>query len=106
VTIDATQEEEYSAPANAKVPSLCVTVTDSGVGIPAEEIPLLFERYRQISTSKTAKQKGTGLGLSICKLIVEAHGGSIRVESEVGKYSKFRFTIPIGSSSVTNASAQ
>ena len=106
VTIDVTQEEEYSAPANATVPSLCVTVTDSGVGIPAEEIPLLFERYRQVSTSKTAKQKGTGLGLSICKLIVEAHGGSIKVESEVGKYSKFRFTIPIGSSSVTNASAQ
>ena len=71
-----------------------VYVRDSGVGIPKEEIGNLFEKYRQTSSGKTSKQKGTGLGLVICKMIVEAHGGRIWVESEEGKGSTFTFTLP------------
>ncbi|MEX2117195.1 MAG: hybrid sensor histidine kinase/response regulator [Bacteroidota bacterium] len=72
-----------------------VSVTDSGMGIPAEELPRIFQRYKQASTAKKVRQKGTGLGLAICKLIVEAHGGTIGAESEVGKSTTFRFTLPL-----------
>ena len=71
-----------------------VWVKDNGVGISADEIGGLFEKYRQTSSGKTSKQKGTGLGLVICKMIVEAHGGKIWVESEEGKGSTFTFTLP------------
>ena len=71
-----------------------VYVRDSGVGIPKEEIGNLFEKYRQATSGKISKQKGTGLGLVISKVIVEAHGGKIWVESEEGKGSTFTFTLP------------
>ncbi len=71
-----------------------VYVRDSGVGIPKEEIGNLFEKYRQTTSGKISKQKGTGLGLVICKVIVDAHGGKIWVESEEGKGSTFMFTLP------------
>ncbi|MEK6562016.1 MAG: ATP-binding protein, partial [Candidatus Binatota bacterium] len=63
-------------------------------GIPKEEIGNLFEKYRQATSGKISKQKGTGLGLVICKVIVDAHGGKIWVESEEGKGSTFMFTLP------------
>lgn len=72
-----------------------VKITDSGVGISGEEIPLLFKRYKQASSARTTKQKGTGLGLVICKLIVEAQGGTVGVQSELGKGSTFSFTLPV-----------
>ena len=72
-----------------------VKITDSGVGIAAEELPLLFKRYKQASSARTTKQKGTGLGLVICKLIVEAQGGTVGVQSELGKGSTFSFTLPV-----------
>lgn len=72
-----------------------VSVRDNGMGIPNEEIPFIFDRYKQASTAKKVAHKGTGLGLAVCKLIVEAHGGSIFVESEIGKHTTFIFTIPI-----------
>jgi signal transduction histidine kinase len=59
---------------------------------------MLFERYRQTSSSKIVKQKGTGLGLVICKLIVEAQGGRVTVESEPGKHTTFSFTLPVAES--------
>ncbi|MGB2869160.1 MAG: hybrid sensor histidine kinase/response regulator [Bacteroidota bacterium] len=71
------------------------TVADTGVGIPQSELPLLFDRYKQLSTAKKTKQKGTGLGLAICKLIVEAHGGRITVTSEPGKGTSFSFIVPL-----------
>ncbi len=72
-----------------------VSVSDSGVGIKAEEIPLLFEQFRQVSSSNRTKEKGTGLGLAICKLIVQAHGGTIVVTSEYNKGTTFTFTLPV-----------
>ena len=70
-------------------------VKDTGMGIPPEETEQIFQKYRQASSAKEAKEKGTGLGLVICKMIVEAHGGKIRVESEEGKGSTFTVTIPL-----------
>jgi signal transduction histidine kinase len=73
---------------------LVVDVTDNGLGIPQEEIPLIFDRYKQASSAKKIRQKGTGLGLAVCKLLVEAHGGSIYVHSEPGVQTTFSFTLP------------
>lgn len=70
-------------------------VKDSGGGISADEIPQIFEKYRQTASGKTAKEKGTGLGLVICKMIIESHGGKIWVESEEGKGTTFLFTLPV-----------
>jgi len=72
-----------------------VSVSDTGVGIPAEDLPLIFDKYRQVKTGIIDGQKGTGLGLVIAKLIIEAHGGKIWVNSEVGKGSTFNFTVPM-----------
>lgn len=71
-----------------------VSVTDNGAGVPKEELASLFERYKQLSSTRRIRQKGTGLGLSICKLIAEAHGGTISAESEPGVRTTFRFTVP------------
>jgi signal transduction histidine kinase len=70
------------------------SVSDTGVGIPADEVGGLFEKYRQTTSGKISAHKGTGLGLAICKMIVQAHGGKIWVESEEDKGATFRFTIP------------
>lgn len=75
---------------------VAVAITDTGMGIPQEEIPGIFQRYKQASSARRVRQKGTGLGLAICKLIVEAHGGQIGVTSEPGK-TTFRFTLPLTS---------
>lgn len=72
-----------------------ISVRDNGIGIPREEMPYVFERYRRVR-NRTARQiKGTGLGLMIVKEIVEAHGGHIWVESGLGKGSVFTFTLPL-----------
>ncbi len=67
-------------------------VSDSGVGIAPEELPFMFERFRQTEAGR--KAGGTGLGLSIAKTLVEAHGGTVGVQSELGKGSTFWFTLP------------
>jgi two-component system, sensor histidine kinase and response regulator len=74
---------------------LRVCIKDTGIGIHPGELQELFKPYQQTSSGKHSNNKGTGLGLSICKLIVEAHGGSIFAESEPGKYTAFHFTLPI-----------
>jgi signal transduction histidine kinase len=73
---------------------LRVEVEDSGVGIPHDEIETLFQKYRQVKSLTVPAQEGTGLGLVICKMIVEAHGGKIWVDSEEGKGATFTFTLP------------
>ncbi len=72
-------------------------VQDTGVGIPATAIPHLFTKFYRVSTSLQQGIKGTGLGLYISKVIVEKHGGSIWVNSEVSKGSTFAFSLPIQS---------
>ena len=74
---------------------LQISVVDQGIGIPTEEIGRLFERMYRIEQRLTRRTGGFGLGLSISKGLVEAHGGRIWVESEVGKGSKFTFALPL-----------
>jgi PAS domain S-box-containing protein len=72
---------------------LLVRITDTGIGIPPEELPRIFNKYFRASGAHGFK--GTGLGLTISKAIVEAHGGSIRVESAAGKGSSFSVLLPL-----------
>ncbi len=73
-----------------------ITIRDTGIGIPAERRSQIFSIDNKISTPGTDKEKGTGLGLILCREFVVKQGGEIRVESEVGKGSTFRFTLPSG----------
>lgn len=70
-------------------PRLATHVTDQGQGIPKTELPKLFQDFHRGSVKSTGGERSTGLGLSIARRIVEAHGGEIRVESEVGRGSRF-----------------
>jgi len=74
-----------------------VAVADSGVGIPKEELPFVFDKYKEALTGKISTQKTTGLGLAICRSIVQAHHGTMKAESEVGKGSTFKFFLPADS---------
>jgi two-component system phosphate regulon sensor histidine kinase PhoR len=74
---------------------LVIEVNDTGAGIAQEELGRLFERFYK--ADKARRSDGTGLGLAIAKHIVQAHGGAIWVESEVGRGSTFFFTLPIAS---------
>jgi len=76
-----------------------VSVIDQGIGIAPEDLPKVFEKFKQVGDTLTKKPQGTGLGLPISKEIVEYHGGEILVESELGKGTTFSFTIPIPSDS-------
>jgi signal transduction histidine kinase len=72
-----------------------VCVSDTGEGIPAEDLPNIFERFYRVDRSRARATGGSGLGLTIAKRMVEAHGGQITVQSEPGKGSSFSFTLPI-----------
>jgi signal transduction histidine kinase len=72
-----------------------VAVIDKGQGIPENECHKLFEPFSKTSVRSTAGESSTGLGLAICRKIIEAHGGTIHVDSEVGKGSTFYFTLPL-----------
>ena len=71
-----------------------VTVTDQGPGIPPEYHQAIFDKFEQVESRKKNRKYSTGLGLAFCKLAVEAHGGQIGVESEVGAGSTFWFSLP------------
>jgi heavy metal sensor kinase len=73
-----------------------VEVTDTGIGIAAEHLPHLFERFYQVDPARSRETNGTGLGLAICRSIAEAHGGRIAVESTVGRGTRVTLTLPAG----------
>jgi signal transduction histidine kinase len=71
-----------------------ISISDTGIGIAPEDQEAIFEEFRQVGSDEARKREGTGLGLTLTKKFVEMHGGRIWVESEVGKGSTFRFTLP------------
>ncbi len=74
--------------------SVLAEVSDTGVGISKEHLPFIFDQFYRVSRREDQKLRGTGLGLAICKKIVEAHNGSIQVESEPGQGSIFSVRLP------------
>ena len=72
-----------------------IAVTDTGVGIAETDLAAVFEEFKQVGTDYTRKAEGTGLGLPLAKRFVELHGGTMRLESEIGKGSTFIFTLPL-----------
>jgi len=81
--------------AGANEENVRIDVEDTGIGIPPENIPRIFERFYRVEKSRSRELGGIGLGLAIVKHIIRAHGGKTGVESIVGKGSKFSFTLPI-----------
>ncbi len=75
-------------------PEIFVSVIDTGIGIPADKLDIIFEEFRQVDSGTDRSYQGTGLGLSICKRLVDMHGGRILVESTPGAGSTFTFTLP------------
>ncbi len=75
--------------------SALISVTDHGVGISKEELKKIFDKFYRVHTAKAKETRGSGLGLTLAKHIIEAHGGTIEVESEAGKGSKFTIRIPL-----------
>jgi signal transduction histidine kinase/HAMP domain-containing protein len=71
-----------------------VTVEDNGIGIPESDLPYVFERFRQADGSATRTYSGMGIGLALARSLVELHGGTIQVESKVGRGSRFSFSLP------------
>ena len=83
--------------------SVLVSVAETGVGIPEAALPRLFERFYRVDSSRARGDGGTGIGLAIARSVVEAHGGTIRAESEPGLGSTFTFDLPLARSSTRPA---
>ncbi len=79
-----------------------ISIVDSGMGISEEDIPKLFKTFTQLESVYTKVHEGTGLGLALTRQLVELHGGTVWVESELGIGSSFSFTIPIALEITTN----
>ena len=75
--------------------TVSVSVRDTGVGIPHDALPHLFERFYRVDPARAREDGGTGIGLAIARSVVEAHGGRIHAESELGKGSTFTFDLPV-----------
>lgn len=90
-----TEAGEITCRASYANAQIRVEVQDTGIGIASEDLPKVFEKFKQVGETLTDKPKGTGLGLPICKQILEHHGGRIWVESELGQGSCFTFTLPV-----------
>jgi len=84
VTVDGTREPT----------GVSVSVTDTGVGIARADQTKIFEEFRQAGSNAGRPAEGTGLGLSLAKRFVELHGGTLRVESEIGHGARFVFVLP------------
>ncbi len=83
-----------------------VTISDSGIGIPADKLDRIFEAFEQADGSIAREYGGAGLGLAVTKELVQLHGGEVRVASEPGKGSQFTFTLPVSQETVPTTSPQ
>jgi signal transduction histidine kinase len=84
--------------------SLTFAIQDTGIGIPASDLPRLFEKFYRGTNREALAKRGTGLGLAIVKSIAERHSGKVWVESELGKGSIFHLQVPIAQSKETSRS--
>ena len=84
VVVDLTQDSQF----------VWVNIKDNGIGIPAQDLPRIFERFYRVDKARSRQLGGTGLGLAIAKQIIEAHGGAIDIHSELGQGTDVRFSIP------------
>ena len=78
-----------------------VSIVDTGIGIPAEHLTHIFERFYRVDKARARADGGVGLGLAIAKIIAESHKGKIDVASEVGKGTTFKISIPLAKTSTT-----
>jgi two-component system sensor histidine kinase VicK len=83
-----------------------IRISDTGVGIPAEDIPRVFDRFYRVDKARSRESGGTGLGLSIAREIVERHGGEIKLASIYGRGSTFTITLPVNGPAPTSAGNQ
>ncbi|HEY9612840.1 response regulator, partial [Allocoleopsis sp.] len=83
---------------------IAITVTDTGIGIPADKLDRIFESFEQVDGSTGREYSGTGLGLTITKQLIELHGGKICVTSKIGEGSQFTFTLPVSQNQVQTIS--
>jgi len=90
----APENSQISIGVAPKNGTACISVQDNGPGIPPEYREKIFDKFGQVETRERGQKYSTGLGLTFCKMVVEAHGGHIGVDSEVGKGSTFWFVLP------------
>ncbi|MGK7922874.1 MAG: ATP-binding protein, partial [Trichodesmium sp.] len=102
VEISAKVLESQNQNYTNEISLLEITVADTGIGIPQDKLNRIFESFEQADGSTARKYGGTGLGLAITKKLVELHGGSLSVSSEVCVGSQFKFTLPISETQVVN----
>ena len=88
------EKGKISISASEREKDIYIEIADNGIGIPAEHLPRLFERFYRVDRDRSRKFGGTGLGLAIVKHIIKSHNGTVGVESMSGKGSKFFFTLP------------
>ena len=88
-------EGEVTVRLSTTGPEVVLEVTDTGIGIPAESLPRIFERFYRVDKGRARDEGGTGLGLAIVKHVAQAHGGQVDVESRIGKGTTFRVRLPV-----------
>jgi len=101
IRVDAKLEKQAR-----KTAHLLFTVSDTGIGIAQDQLPYVFDSFTQAGPDTTRKYGGTGLGLTICQQLLNLQGGSITVESEIGKGSIFSFRIPYGCDAIETPNSQ